>query len=49
MAPGKDCFALATLLAIVDIQLAGEDSPFQDPQHRDSHQGEYWTHEGWIP
>lgn len=32
MAPGRGCFGLAILLAIVDIQLGGEDSPSQVPR-----------------
>lgn len=49
-APGRGCFALAILLAIVENKLGREDSPSRDPQSRDSrHQGKSWTHEGWIP
>lgn len=34
MAPGRGCFALAILLASVDIQLSGEESPSPGPQCR---------------
>lgn len=34
MAPGRGCFAIAILLAIVDIQLGGKDNPTPHPQSR---------------